>query len=358
MGKESSSMVLVAPEKFELRYVTIPNVGNDDMILKVEMVGICGTDKALYNGTHDQKHYPLIMGHEVVGFVEEIGEGAKEKYKVEVGDRVTVEPFVNCNRCHYCLEGHYQLCESKTCYGLTMSVNNYPFVSGGYGQYMYILPNSKVHKIERAVPPEAACMSSVIGNGVRWIKTKGKVNKGDNVVIIGPGAQGLSSVIVAKELGVNEIIVIGLEKDFEKLKVAKELGATKTLILDRDGFEAELKKVVDIIKVNVVVVCTGAESAIKLSTDIISPLGKIILIGKNGWQPVNIITDKLVNHEIELIGGYGQAGDTEYAVDIINSMKHDVEKIVSHTYPVNQSETAMQLFIDQPERCIRVALKP
>lgn len=357
MCKTSRSMVLVKPEQMELRDITIPKVEKHDLLLKIEMVGICGTDKAIYQGYHEQKHYPMIMGHEVVGRVEQIGDSAREAYKLNVGDRVTVEPFISCKQCDYCKKGFYQLCIQKTCYGLTKSIHEFPFANGAYSDYMFILPNSKLHRIEENVSAQAACMSSVLGNGVRWIKTKGQLKKGDTVVIIGPGAQGLASTIVAKALGASKIIVTGLATDENKLVVAKELGATHTLVTGKDDIVSEINHITGGDNADVVVVCTGAEKAVQLGMDVVKPLGKVVLIGKNGWKPIPFMIDKIVNQEIEIIGGYGQAGDTEYAVELINSNRHSVEKIVSHTFSLSEANEAMKLFVERPEECIRVALK-
>lgn len=358
MSKYCNAMVLVEPNKFEQRELPIPEVGSEDMLLKVEMVGICGTDRSIFLGKHEKKNYPKLLGHEVVGRVAKIGETAKKKFNVKIGDRVTVEPPIACNECWYCLNGYAQLCVSKTSYGTTRGIDEYPYVNGAYSEYLFVQQNSKFHVIEESVPLQAACMSSVIGNGVRWVITKGKTKRGDIVTIIGPGAQGLSSTIVAKSVGASKIIVVGLEKDMHKLETAKLLGATHTLIVGRDDIKLEVEKITNNQLSNIVVDCTGAESALDLATDLVKPLGKIVVIGKNGGKAVPVITDKVVKKEIEIIGGYGIAGDMEYAVELINSNQYQVEKIVSHIFNLNNVSEAMELFVHHPDQCIRVALTP
>lgn len=357
--KTSTSAVLTKTKTFEMKEVSIPEIESDGLLLKVEMVGICGSDKGIYLEHIDRRElYPMVMGHEVVGRVEKIGEEAIRMYNVDVDDRVTVQPGLTCKKCVYCQRGDYRRCTGRIGYGLTRSMNEYPYLNGAYSEYMYVMPNSTLFKVNEDIPPQAACMSSVIGNGVRWVKTKGKVQQGDTVVIIGPGAQGLASTIVAKELGAERIIVIGLAIDHKKLEMARELGATHTFVIDKDDIINEVERLTENDMADVVVVCAGAEKALHLGIDLVKPTGKVVLIGINAGQFNTINSNKVVRNEIEIIGGYGQTGDMGYAVDIINSKRFKVEKIVSHTFSLQDAQEAMNLFVEQPDQCIRVALRP
>lgn len=359
MKKTSKAVVLTGKEKLEMKEVPILDMDRKSVLLKVEMVGICGSDRGIYLEHNDKSHlYPLLLGHEVVGRIEKMGEEAEKIYDVQVGDRVTVLPSIYCNDCDYCKQGNRRRCQSRNGYGLTRSVNEYPYLNGAYSEYMYIVPYSTLFKVNEDVPPQAACMSSVIGNGVRWIKTKGKVKQGDTVVIIGPGAQGLASTIVAKESGAQKIIVIGLESDSQKLETARELGATHTFVVDQDDILSAVEQITKKDMADVVVTCTGADSALHLGIDLVKPMGKIVLVGLNDGKLNSFNLNKVIRNEIKLIGGYGQSGDMGYAVEIINSQKYEVEKIVSHTFPLHEANEAMNLFVEKPEQCIRVALNP
>src|SRR5581483_7752802 len=108
-----------------------------------------------------------------------------------------------------------------------------PYLWGAYGQYLFGARGSRVHKIAKGVPDEAAVLASVLGNGVRWIRTKAQVKFGESVVVLGAGAQGLATVIAAKEAGAAHIIVIGREANPLKWKLAREFGATALMDLDQ-----------------------------------------------------------------------------------------------------------------------------
>jgi len=357
MGK-CYAMVLESPSKFVEKEFKLPTISPDGILLRVEMVSICGSDRHLYDGTHAASSFPKILGHEVVGFVEELGEVAANIYGIKQGERVTVEPYIMCKNCEYCLTGYYFAHKPRQNYGVSLKCNEYPYLLGGYSEFMYIKPGSKLHKINKDIKPEAACLSSVIGNGIRWVRTKAKVKIGETVAIFGVGAQGLATVIAAKESGAYPIIIIGISKDNYKFKLAKEFGADYTINIEKDDPVRELERITNGRMAEVVIECTGIPAVIRKVFSFTRPEGRIVLVGLTGGKEINIITDKIVNDEINVIGGHGQSWDVEDAVKLINSKKYPIERIITHKFSLREVEKAMNLFLEAPENCIRVGLIP
>jgi len=352
------SIVLEGPEKMVPREFPLPETGSDGLLLRVERVGICGTDPKIYLGGFHGVTFPMILGHEVVGHVEALGEKAAAYYGVKEGDRVVVEPYVPCHGCEFCLKSHYQLCRNLRCYGITFSCDEAPHLWGAYGEYMYVAPGSRLHLIDGSVPPEAACMASVIGNGVRWVRTKGNVRFGETVAVIGAGAQGLASVIAASEAGADPIIVLGLTTDRERFKLAKEFGADAFVDVQcQDALEA-VKELTGGEMAHVVVDGAGGAGAMETGLKLLRPLGRYVLAGLSGFKPVPVVTDRIVTRELTVLGGYGQSMDVEPAVKIINSGKYAIEKMVTHTFRLAEADKAMNFFTENPSECIRVALDP
>ncbi|MFR9190837.1 MAG: alcohol dehydrogenase catalytic domain-containing protein, partial [Anaerotruncus massiliensis (ex Togo et al. 2019)] len=149
------------PGKFVKKEFPIPEPGDRDLLLRVEMVSICGSDRLLYRGSHRLSSFPKILGHEVVGYVDRLGAAAKREYGVDVGDRVTVEPYIACNKCEYCLTGLYQAHLPHMTYGVALNCDKPPYLWGAYSQYLFVAPGSRLHRIAPEVPAEAACLSSV-----------------------------------------------------------------------------------------------------------------------------------------------------------------------------------------------------
>ena len=202
MPRKTYSAVAVATQTIKIQAFDIPAIAEDDGLLKVEMCGVCGSDPRILQWT-DPEIFPLIMGHEVLGHIEEIGSQASERWGVNKGDRVVVEHLFGCGHCRMCLIGEYRFCSEHLGYGGTIPSSVPPHLWGAYGEFMYLAPNTRVHRIAEDVPAKAAVMTCAnIGNGIRWARTKGGVSVGDTVVVIGPGGQGLAAILAAREAGV------------------------------------------------------------------------------------------------------------------------------------------------------------
>ena len=243
-------------------------------------------------------------------------------------------------------------------YGVGLTCDKYPYLFGAYSQYVYILPGSKIHKIDKDVPAESACLSSVIGNGIRWVRTKAKLKCSESIAIVGAGAQGLATVIAAKEAGAKPIIVLGISNDYKKFELAKEFGADHVINLEKNDPIEEVKKLTGGKLADVVVECSGNRVAIKTAINLARPRKRIVLVGLTGGVDANISTDLLINRELKLIGGHGQNWDVEDAVRIINSKRYAIEKMITHKFPLSDISKAMNFFLEAPPECIRIGIVP
>lgn len=318
-----------------------PDVSDGGALLEVEMTSVCGSDIGIYTGKSYHQSFPLVFGHEVVGRVADAAPETLDRFGVEVGDRIMPEPYIPCYDCHYCQTGNYHMCDENRCYGVTISSDVPPHLWGGYGEYMYLHPNTRVHPVADDIPAEAACLGTVVGNGVRWILTKGDVDPGDDVVIIGPGAQGLASTIVADEAGADRLVLAGLSSDDHRLSLGESFGATDVVYVDDDDPAAEIAALTDGDGPPVVVVTAPSSAALQLAVDVVGPLGRVVLPGIIG-QETELDTDKLVEDEIQLVGGRGQAHNVERAMDLLAKRADDVAAINTHTFPVREAQTAIE----------------
>lgn len=356
----TTSMVLTGEKTLGPRDFTIPDVSERGALLEVETTSVCGSDIGLYQGHSHFESLPIVLGHEVAGKIVAGADETLERWDVSIGDRVTPEPYIPCYECADCQSGHYHMCEENRCYGVGISADEPPHLWGGYGSYMYLDPHSKIHPVSDDIPSRAACLSSVIGNGVRWVVTKGEVDPDDSVAIIGPGAQGLASVIVADEAGADPLIAMGLSADENRLSLASELGATHTYYTDADGVAEAVQSLTDG-GVDVVIVTAPASPALQLGLEVVRRRGRIVLPGLIN-DTTEIETDQLVVDEIDLIGARGQALDVERAMGILSRRPDDVAAINTHVFPVSEAETVIRKQIPDesvfdPE-IIHAALEP
>lgn len=350
------SAVVESPSRMVLREFPIPAIGPEEMLLRVELVAICGSDRHHYQGGAYHV-FPKILGHEMVGFVDRIGETAARQYRVAEGDRVVVEPYIPCWRCRYCATGYYQLCPQRRIYGVNLSSEKPPHLWGAYGQYLYVAPGSRVHRIAADVPPEAATLSSVIGNGVRWVASKGRVRVGEPVVVVGPGAIGLASVIAAHYCGAGPIIVAGLPEDQPRLAFARRCGATDLLVVGEEDLPARVRAICGGELAPLVVEASGSNGGVVAALSLVRPAGRCVLAGTTG-RPTAVNFDPIVRSEIEILGGLGQSWDVEPAIRIIESGRYPIAEMVAAVHPLEEAEPALQSFIQRPRDFIRIALRP
>jgi threonine dehydrogenase-like Zn-dependent dehydrogenase len=178
-------------------------------------------------------------------------------------------------------------------------------------------------------------------------------------VILGAGAQGLVTVIAAKEANAGKIIVVGKEKMQLKWDLAKEYGADTLIDLDKEADPVALvRELTGGRMADVVVECTGASSMMEMGLDIVRPVGRFVMVGTCGYAKSPLTTDKIVFKEITILGGLGQSWDTEMAVQIINSRKYALEKMITDVFPLEKADEAMRYFMGNPGKALRVAIKP
>lgn len=351
MGVHTESNVLRKPGVFEMERFPVPSIGPDDMLLHVEMVGVCGGDIIEYEGRNYKAHYPMILGHEIVGHVVEAGDGARAGYEVAVGDRVSVEPYILCRTCQYCLRGMYQFCTRSRVYGVNISSETPPHLWGAYGHLMYVAPGSRVHRIAPDVDPRAACMASVLGNGVRWITTLGKVSLNESVLILGSGAQGLASIVAAHEAGAGEIVCVAQRQKQASVALARRLGAS---VLYSD--EIDLREIED--RFDIAVECSGVDAMLDLAIKGLKPTGRLVQVGTRGGAVAQLTMDQIVFKELTLLGGLGQSWNTEAAVALINAQRYPIQDFISHVFPVARADEALQLAQNNDPAVVHIALRP
>ncbi len=353
---KSKAMVLQRPGHFVAETFDVPRIGPDEFLLRIELVTICGGDLIEYKGGNRKAKYPLLMGHELVGRVEAVGASAAEVHHIGIGDRVMVEPYIRCGTCAACISGQYHFCGEGLVYGVTIPSSREPHLWGAYSQYLYGAPGARVHRIDEGVPARAAALTSVMANAVRWVRRRGKVQTGEGVLITGFGVQALSSIIVAKLAGAFPIVVAARAASSERQALAREYGADfiyDTSAVD-DSFAVDLQGH----NIRVAIECTGAKEMYRIATDALQPMGRLVAVGTLGGEFLSLDLDAVVFKELDILGGLGQAGDTEFAAAIVNSRRFAIEKMVSHVLPLAEAEAAIQLYLNSAEDVIHVGLDP
>lgn len=314
--------------QIEFRETAMPSIGPDDVLVKMEAIGICGSDLHYYS--HGKignfvVEFPFILGHECAGTIVEAGSAVKN---LQVGDRVALEPGVPCGHCEFCLGGQYNLCPDVRFFatppydGCLMNYVAHP------AQFAFRLPDN-VSSVEGAlVEPLAIGINAALTGGVRL---------GDTVVIFGAGCIGLVSTLAAQAYGATQIIVIDVIE--KRLDVARKMGAV-ALNAKQTDILAEIRQLTDGKGARVVIDCAGTNLTLTQTVQVAKAGGTIVWVGLStdsvNGLPVGPISTKELT--IKSIFRYKNLYPTTIAA--IAGSKIDISGIISDTYAFTETPRA------------------
>jgi threonine 3-dehydrogenase len=270
-------LAVVKPEAApgaEIREVKIPDYGPSDVLVKVKVASICGTDLHIYNWDRwAQKRIrpPLIPGHEFCGEVAAYG---KEVTSVKEGDFVSAEMHVACGKCVQCRTGEAHICQDVKIIGVDSD--------GAFAEYV-VIPEANIWRLDPAIPQEYASILDPLGNAVHSVLAGEIAAK--TVAVTGCGPIGLFSIAVARAVGAAQVFAI--EVNEHRRRLAKEMKADFVLDPSQQDVRAIVKKQTDALGVDVVLEMAGHPDAIRTAFDIVRSGGRISLLGLTS-KPVSL----------------------------------------------------------------------
>jgi threonine 3-dehydrogenase len=262
-------LAVVKPEPkagAEIRDVKIPSFGPTDVLVKVKVASVCGTDLHIYDWdawAQKRIHPPLIPGHEFCGYVEAVG---SDVTTVKEGDFVSAEMHVACGKCFQCRTGEAHICRYVKIIGVD--------ADGAFAEYVRI-PESNIWKIDPAIPPEYASVLDPLGNAVHTVLAGEIAAK--TVAVIGCGPIGLFSIAVAKAVGATQ--VFALEINEHRRKLARKMKADRVIDPSTEDAKAIVMEATDGIGVDVVLEMSGKTPGIRTGFTILRLGGRVSLLG-------------------------------------------------------------------------------
>lgn len=320
--------VLYGIEDLRLEDQEIPKIKDDEVLLEMDCVGICGSDvHYLVHGRIGDfvVKDKMIIGHEASGIVRKLGNNVKN---LQVGDRVAIEPGVSCRLCDFCKTGRYNLCpEMKFCAT--------PPYDGNLRRY-YAHAADFCFKLPDHVTMEEGALLEPLSVGVHACR-KANVALGDNVLILGAGPIGLVTLICAKQMGAAKVMITDLIQS--RLDVAKELGADYTLLISRDATEDEIVKQIHTTmceQPNKTVDCSGAEATNRMGLKATANGGCFVIVGC-GPSEVRLPLISALTREVDIRGVFRYANDYPAALALVASQKADVKRLITHHFDLTQT---------------------
>lgn len=320
-----------------------PSIGAGEILVKIMASGICGTDVLEW---YRLKKAPLVLGHEISGVVEKVGDGVQA---FQPGDRVFVSHHVPCNTCRYCLAGNHTVCE-------TLHTTN--FDPGGFAEYVR-MPSINVDRGTFVLPDEMSFEEGTfiepLGCIVRGQRVMG-LGAGQTVLVLGSGISGLLHIMLACAMGAGRIIATDID-DF-RLKMAKRFGADAVLRAE-DDVPAGVRKYNEGRGADLVIVCTGAISAFEQGLEAVDRAGIVMCFATT--EPdvdLSIPINTFWRNSVTVMSSYAAAPrDLAEAIELMRSKRVDVNPMITHRLSLEETGKGFELMTGSQDS-LKVIIEP
>lgn len=333
--------VMTAPGKIEFREIPTPIAGPGELLLKVQYIGICGSDIHVYHGEHPFTKYPVTQGHEVSCSVVGIGDNV-ENYKI--GQKVTVEPQIVCGKCHPCRHGKYNLCEELKVMG---------FQSTGLASEYFAVSADKVTKLPDDMTFEQGAMIEPAAVAVHAAKRLGDIS-GQKVAVIGSGPIGILVAQAAKALGANSTMITDIS-DY-RLGVAQACGIDYTFNTKTIDFGDAMISAFGPDKADIIFDCAGNDITMGQAIRCARKGSAIILVAVYAGM-ANIDLAVLNDHELDLnTTMMYRHEDYVDAIRFVNEEKIVLEPLMSKTFAFHDYLKAYEYIDANREKCMKILI--
>lgn len=322
---------------FEIKEVPVPVCRENDLLIRVRSVGICGSDIPILKGTREIP-YPMIPGHEFAGDVVEVGSGVRGFQK---GDRVASCLVIGCGNCKYCIEGRENLCDNLIETGI--------HVDGAFAEYVRV-PARTCAKLRDTSSYDMGASVDPIASAYRTIKAFNPSPK-DTVVVMGPGTIGLYAVQLLSLYGVGCIISVGTKGDEARLELARELGAHHTINGSHTDITEAVRRITGGRMADFVHDCAGAAPLVEVSMNCLKKNGFYAITGLF-HQPVATDLGRVVRSEIGIMGTICYTREEfKECLSLTEDGRIRIQPMITHHFSLGQMREAFDV------ACARKAIK-
>jgi len=330
----------------EIREVPEPKIKDDEALIEVKAVSVCGSDLHIY---HDSHPYwpPVVLGHEFSGVIADLGKDVKGW---KIGDRIVSETRTgSCGTCYTCQSGFPQVCEQKRAYGIGVNGAFAKYV-GGPARLLHHLPDNVSFEVGAAIEPTAVGITSIL--------ERCGLQTGESVVITGPGPIGLISLAIAKTAGVKLAGIIGRSSaEGVRFERAKALGADFIVNIDKEDAVQKVLNETSGRGVDMLIETSGGAQAINQAFEMVRRLGRICAIGVSGKREVSIPYDRGIFKALSYDFCFSSSWTSwERALGLLSQGLLPIDKLITHQLPLDRWEDAFHLLASR--QAVKVILIP
>lgn len=327
MNKEMQAVVFTEPGKYEITTRPVPEIKNgNQMLVKILAASICGTDVHILADPPEYQATPnIILGHEFVGEVIEVGDGVRT---FQPGDRLICDNNLPCGVCPACQEGHYNVCTGVEAMGVQ--------IDGIFTQYA-VVPESSAVKIAKDLELDRAIFAEPVNCVIGGVKQL-KVMPGDSILILGGGPIGIYYESLLKQAGAGKVFVSEVS-EFRSDYVLK-FGADRVINPQKENLKAEIMKETDGCGVDIVVDAVGV--LINDALDCVKMGGQILLFGLNENAKQTICQSDIARKNIKILGSFIGNYTLRSVAKALETGVADFRELITHRLPLGEFETGLE----------------
>lgn len=328
---------IVKPNQLTIIEVDKPFLDEqNDVLVKITASGICGSDVGIYHGTNAAATYPRVIGHEIVGCVEETCPGVT---RVKPGDRVIIDQVVACGSCYACAKGRPNVCGSLQVRGV--------HIDGGYQEYIAV-PSAACYLLPDGLTDEEAVMIEPTTIAVQCC-SRAQLASEDTVLLIGYGALGSSVLRIVKQFSPKQVIVSDIDEG--KLKEALDHGADSVINSRLEDTAARCHELTGGYGVTVTIDAACVKGSLLTALNATGNAGRVITMGFS-IDPTEVNQFVITSKELDVRGSRLQNRKFQQVIDMITDGKLDLRGSVSHIFPFMEAQKAFD-FVDSRDPSIR-----
>jgi len=318
----------------EIKEVDSPIPDKNEVLIKIEAAGICGSDVHFYDGSLTHCIPPVILGHEFSGEIIEVGEDVK---RFAPNDRVVSEPHKGgCGLCMFCHTGQTEVCPEKRAIGYKIDGAFAPFIT---------MPEASLHRIPEHLSFEHAALAEPLAVVIKGVLERVRVNPEDFVVVLGCGPVGLLVANVVKAEGARTVVITGTDLDENtRLEAARHMNIDHVVNVQQENLKETVSSLTNGIGADLVVEACGVETAINQAFDILRTDGRIAAIGHTGRESLSVPWETGLHKAAHVTWSFSSSWSSwERAVSMLGSGKIEAERIISHSYPLKEWKAAFSV---------------
>lgn len=339
--------VTSAPGVLEVESDAAPPASEVDGIrIGVEVVGLCGSDYAIFSGTNAYFSYPQVQGHEIGGRVLELPSGYEGP--LVVGDRVAVEPTVACGHCVACRRGRYNCCVELQVRGVHLP--------GGFAEEI-VVGDQQVHPVGD-LDAELAALVEPMSIALQSVE-RASVAAGDRVLVLGAGPIGILVALAAADRGATTIVA---DRHPRRLAIAQRLGAGHTIDVRHEGLDRldrlaeEVHRLTAGDGADVVIEATGASEMLRAAFDLVAHAGTIVVVGISA-EELTVPVLEFSRKEVTVVGSRNNTGLFPQAIELTRRHRHLLPELITHRIPMAELQSTLELATTDRSRVGKVLVQ-